>query len=567
MQKAIFKYFALVLVITLLLSSAVSTVILSDRMLENTKKNMTYAVKLVEYHLDYSQPLDQQVVELNDIAYEDNTRLTIIDKEGNVLADSEKQDIEENHFTRSEVKEALENGVGYATRYSTTLKKSLLYVAYYDNEHIVRLSIPYNGIFDNVFSLLDPLLFSTVFSLIVALFFAYKFSKTLNHPLSDMNNEIMKMKDNRTLHFDNYKYEEFNTIANKLKEQSGRIQETLSTLKQERKKINSILDQMNEGFVLLDSQDTVLMYNEKAKQLYPSFEYGKAVGQFIFDYQIIDQLRKVTREPKVADIKKDEEIYRCFISKVDYGVTLLFVNVTESVNGMKMRQEFFSNVSHELKTPITAIKGYSELLQTGMIDNQEIRKKSLDKILKEADHMSQLIDDILMISRLENKDIEVVNHPLTLKPIIDEITDSLQVEMDHKDIHYSENIENTTFYANHQFIYHLMNNLLTNAVKYNKEHGQIQVVSYSDKTDLIIEVSDTGKGIALVDQGRVFERFYRCDHGRDKETGGTGLGLSIVKHIVQYYQGYIDLKSELDKGTTFKIILPLMDSQTIHFFV
>ncbi|MBM6930013.1 GHKL domain-containing protein [[Clostridium] spiroforme] len=560
MQKAIFKYFALVLVVTLLLSSAVSTVILSDRMLENTKKNMTYAVKLVEYHLDYSQPLDQQVVELNDMAYEDNTRLTIIDKEGNVLADSEKQDIEENHFTRSEVKEALENGVGYATRYSKTLKKSLLYVAYYDNEHIVRLSIPYNGIFDNVFSLLDPLLFSSVFSLIFALFFAYKFSKTLNHPLSDMNNEIMKMKDNRTLHFDNYKYEEFNTIANKLKEQSGRIQETLSTLKQERKKINSILDQMNEGFVLLDSQDTVLMYNEKAKQLYPSFEYGKAVGQFIFDYQIIDQLRKVTREPKVADIKKDEEIYRCFISKVDYGVTLLFVNVTESVNGMKMRQEFFSNVSHELKTPITAIKGYSELLQTGMIDNQEIRKKSLDKILKEADHMSQLIDDILMISRLENKDIEVVNHPLTLKPIIDEITDSLQVEMDHKDIHYSENIENTTFYANHQFIYHLMNNLLTNAVKYNKEHGQIQVVSYSDKTDLIIEVSDTGKGIALVDQGRVFERFYRCDHGRDKETGGTGLGLSIVKHIVQYYQGYIDLKSELDKGTTFKIILPLMDS-------
>lgn len=560
MQKAIFKYFALVLVITLLLSSAVSTVILSDRMLDNTKKNMTYAVKLVDYHLDYSQPLDQQVVELNDMAYEDNTRLTIIDKEGNVLADSEKQDIEENHFTRSEVKEALENGVGYATRYSTTLKKSLLYVAYYDNEHIVRLSIPYNGIFDNVFSLLDPLLFSSVFSLIVALFFAYKFSKTLNHPLSDMNNEIMKMKDNRTLHFDNYKYEEFNTIANKLKEQSGRIQETLSTLKQERKKINSILDQMNEGFVLLDSQDTVLMYNEKAKQLYPSFEYGKAVGQFIFDYQIIDQLRKVTREPKVADIKKDEEIYRCFISKVDYGVTLLFVNVTESVNGMKMRQEFFSNVSHELKTPITAIKGYSELLQTGMIDNQEIRKKSLDKILKEADHMSQLIDDILMISRLENKDIEVVNHPLTLKPIIDEITDSLQVKMDHKDIHYSEKIENTTFYANHQFIYHLMNNLLTNAVKYNKEHGQIQVVSYSDKTDLIIEVSDTGKGIALVDQGRVFERFYRCDHGRDKETGGTGLGLSIVKHIVQYYQGYIDLKSELDKGTTFKIILPLMDS-------
>lgn len=560
MQKAIFKYFAIVLVITLLLSSAVSTVILSEHMLDNTKQNMAYAVKLIDYQLDYTQPLEQQVIELNDMAYEDDTRLTIIDQEGNVLADSEKNDIEENHFTRTEVKAALKDGIGYATRYSTTLKKNLLYVAYYDNEHIIRLSIPYNGIFDNVSFLLNPLLFSSAFSLIVALFFAYKFSKTLNHPLSDMNNEIIKMEDNKTLHFDNYKYEEFNIIANKLKEQSARIQDTLSTLKKERIKINSILDQMNEGFVLLDSQSIVLMYNEKAKQLYPTFQQGQEVGNFIFDYQIIDQLKKVTREPKVVDIKKDEEIYRCFISKVDYGVTLLFVNVTESVNGMKMRQEFFSNVSHELKTPITAIKGYSELLQTGMINNSEVKKKSLDKILKEADHMSQLIDDILMISRLENKDIEVVNHPLTLKPIVEEIVESLKVEMENKNIEYSESLENVTFYANHQFIYHLMNNLLTNAVKYNKPNGQIRVVSYSNKTDLVIEVSDTGKGISLIDQGRVFERFYRCDHGRDKETGGTGLGLSIVKHIVQYYQGYIDLKSELDKGTTFKIILPIMDS-------
>ena len=234
--------------------------------------------------------------------------------------------------------------------------------------------------------------------------------------------------------------------------------------------------------------------------------------------------------------------------------------MTESVNAMKMRQEFFSNVSHELKTPITAIKGYSELLQTGMIDNPEIKKASLNKILKEADHMSQLINDILMISRLENKDIDVVNHPLTLKPIPDEIVESLSVEMDNKNIQCELAIDNVTFYANHQFIYHLMNNLLTNAVKYNKENGKIYVRSYRQKNDLIIEVEDTGKGISIIDQGRVFERFFRCDHGRDKETGGTGLGLSIVKHIVQYYQGYIDLKSELDVGTTFKIVLPITDS-------
>lgn len=559
MQKAIFKYFAIVLLITLFVSSTVSIVILSDRMLDNTKEYMVYSVKLIEHQLDYQQSLDSQVVSLNKVAYEDDTRLTVIDASGTVLADSDRESIKENHSSRTEVKDALKNGIGYATRYSQTLKKNLLYVAYFHNDHIVRLSIPYNGIFDNASSLLDPLLYSSVLSLFIALFFAYKFSKTLNHPLSDINHEIMKMKDNQKLNFDHYQYEEFNVIVNKIKDQSSQIQETLSTLKKERIKINSILDQMNEGFILLDSQEIILMCNEKAVQLYPNLKQDQSIRNFVFDYQIIDQLQKVGHEPRVADIKKDEEIYRCLISKVDYGVTLLFVNMTESVNAMKMRQEFFSNVSHELKTPITAIKGYSELLQTGMIDNPEIKKTSLNKILKEADHMSQLINDILMISRLENKDIDVIDHPLTLKPITDEIVESLKVEMDNKNIDCQLLIDNVTFYANHQFIYHLMNNLLTNAVKYNKENGKIIVRSYRQKNDLIIEVEDTGKGISIIDQGRVFERFFRCDHGRDKETGGTGLGLSIVKHIVQYYQGYIDLKSELDVGTTFKIVLPITD--------
>lgn len=560
MQKAIFKYFTIVLIITLCVSSVVSTVILSDQMLNNTKEQLLYSVKLIDHQLDYQSPLQEQVVQLNGVAYGEDTRLTIIDDSGEVLADSDKSSITDNHSSRTEVKEALKDGVGYATRYSTTLKKNLLYVAYFHRSHIIRISIPYNGLFDNASYLLEPLLISSGLSLCIALFFAYKFSKTLNHPLSDLNNEIMKMKNNETLHFDNYEYEEFNVIASKIKEQASTIQETLSTLKKERIKINSILDQMNEGFILTDNEGIVLMCNEKARQIYPHLTQDQSVRNFIFDYQIIDQLKKIGEEPKVVDVKKDKEIYRCFISKVDYGVTLLFVNVTESVNAMKMRQEFFSNVSHELKTPMTSIKGYSELLQTGMINDPQIRQQSLSKILKEVDQMSQLINDILMISRLENKDIQVVDHPLTLKPIVDEIADSLKVEMDKKNICLISHIENVTFYANHQFIYQLINNLLSNAVKYNKQDGKINISSYQRGDNLIVEVSDTGKGISLIDQGRVFERFFRCDQGRDKETGGTGLGLSIVKHIVQYYQGYIDLKSELNVGTTFKVVLPIMNS-------
>ena len=558
MNKALFKYFATVLIVTLLFSSSVSMVILSDQMMQNTKKDMTYTIKLVENQIDYQKPLEKQVEELNDLAYTKDTRLTIINKDGDVLADSDKEGIKENHSGRSEFKEAMSNTYGYATRYSSTVKKNLMYVAYYHRGYVVRIAIPYNGIFDNVLPLVEPLCISAILSLCIALALSYRFSKTLTRPLEEISEEVSKINDNRYLSFEHYQYDEFNIIATKLKEQSDTIRKTLKTLKKERIKINSILDRMNEGFILLDTNDEILMVNKKAKQLFSDkMAVNQPIQDFIYDHQIIDQLENLGVEPKIVTIKKEEEVYDCHLAKVDYGVTLLFVNVTDSVNATKMRQEFFSNVSHELKTPMTSIRGYSELLQTGMIDDPKVRKQSLDKIQKEVDHMSNLINDILMISRLENKDIEVIQHPVHLQPIVDDILESLKVEIDKKEIQVACDLTPQTYLANHQHMQQLMNNLINNAVKYNKNQGDLKIKSYILDQDYIIEVSDTGRGISLIDQGRVFERFFRCDPGRDKETGGTGLGLAIVKHIVQYYKGTIHLESELDKGTTFKVVLPI----------
>lgn len=558
MNKALFKYFATVLIVTLLFSSSVSMVILSDQMMQNTKKDMTYTIKLVENQIDYQKPLEKQVEELNDLAYTKDTRLTIIDKDGDVLADSDKEGIKENHSGRSEFKEAMSDTYGYATRYSSTVKKNLMYVAYYHRGYVVRIAIPYNGIFDNALPLVEPLFISGVLALCIALALSYRFSKTLTRPLEEISEEVSKINDNRYLSFDHYQYDEFNIIATKLKEQADTIRKTLKTLKKERIKINSILDRMNEGFILLDTNDEILMVNKKAKQLFSDkMEVNQPIQDFIYDHQIIDQLENLGVEPKIVTIKKDEEVYDCHLAKVNYGVTLLFVNVTDSVNATKMRQEFFSNVSHELKTPMTSIRGYSELLQTGMIDDPKVRKQSLDKIQKEVDHMSNLINDILMISRLENKDIEVIQHPVHLQPIVDDILESLKVEIDKKEIQVTCDLTPQTYLANHQHMQQLMNNLINNAVKYNKAQGELKIKSYILDQDYIIEVSDTGRGISLIDQGRVFERFFRCDPGRDKETGGTGLGLAIVKHIVQYYKGTIHLESELDKGTTFKVVLPI----------
>ena len=560
MNKTIFRYFLTVLLITLILSSSVSMVILSNQLLENTEHDMLYAVKLIEYQLDDKQDLKEQVVPLNDLAYNDNTRLTIIDTDGDVLADSDEESIEENHRGREEVREALSDGVGYATRYSQTTHQNMLYVAVFNDDYIVRLSLPYDGIFDYLPVLIKPLGIGAVISLVIALILSKRFANTLTAPLQEITTQVMKMKDYRELEFDDYKYDEFNIIAYKLEEQAKTIHDTMKTLKEERIKINGILDQMKEGFILLDSNFDVLMVNRKAQKLYGNtIKLNRSIKDFIFDFKIINALDHLSTERQIVKKKKEKEFYNCYVAKVDYGVTLLFVNVTEQHNSMKMRQEFFSNVSHELKTPITSIRGYSELLEAGVINDEGAKKKALDKIHDEVDNMSNLINDILMISRLENKDIDVIKHPVHLMPLVDEIVDTMQVEIDKRHLTVTKNVEDITYISNHQHMYQLLSNLITNAIKYNVENGSITIEAHQSETNIIIVVSDTGRGISKIDQGRVFERFFRCDQGRDKETGGTGLGLAIVKHIVQYYHGNIHLSSKLNEGTTFKIVLPMVD--------
>lgn len=557
-NKTIFRYFLTVLLVTLVLSSSVSMVILSSQMLENTKHDMLYAVKLVDYQLDESHDLKAQVDALNPLAYNDQTRLTVIDTNGEVLADSGSEEIDENHKGREEVKQALSEGVGYATRYSSTVKRNMLYVAVFNKGYIVRLALPYNGIFDNLPTLVRPLGVGAIMSLVIALFLSKRFANTLTAPIQDITTQVTKMKDYRELEFDSYKYDEFNIIASKLEEQAKTIHDTMKKLKSEQIKINGILDQMKEGFVLLDSDLTVLMVNRKAQKLYGhTIKLNCSIKDFIFDFKIINALDHLSDEQQVVEVEKEKEFYNCYVAKVDYGVTLLFVNITEQHNAMKMRQEFFSNVSHELKTPMTSIRGYSELLETGVINDKDASKKALDKIHDEVNNMSTLINDILMISRLENKDVDVIKHPVHLTPLVDEIIDTMQVEIDKKHLQVDIELEDITYTSNHQHMHQLLSNLITNAIKYNVDGGKIIIKSYQFGRNIIIEVSDTGRGISKIDQGRVFERFFRCDQGRDKETGGTGLGLAIVKHIVQYYQGNITLTSKLHEGTTFKVTLPM----------
>ena len=276
---------------------------------------------------------------------------------------------------------------------------------------------------------------------------------------------------------------------------------------------------------------------------------------YLYYPDIINALHNNVPKQEVQ-IKINHSIYTCYISRIDLGTTLLFVDITASKKAEKMRSEFFSNVSHELKTPMTSIRGYSDLLVQGLVNDEDMKKKMLMKIQEEVNSMSSLINDILMLSRIENMDIQVEMMPMKMKSLVDEVLESYEVELSQHHITMHTDFKDMVYVGNHQQIYTLLNNLIGNAIKYNKENGDVYVDIESQGDAMRVVVEDTGIGIPLSDQSRVFERFYRVDKGRSKQRGGTGLGLAIVKHIVSHYKGTIQLSSELNKGTRIEVILP-----------
>jgi two-component system phosphate regulon sensor histidine kinase PhoR len=221
-----------------------------------------------------------------------------------------------------------------------------------------------------------------------------------------------------------------------------------------------------------------------------------------------------------------------------------------------VRQEFFSNASHELKTPLTSVRGYLELLENGMATDEKMKRDFMIRIKKETVNMTNLINDILMISRLETKEAEVLLSEVRICPLVKEVCTSLEPLAKENQVTIQTNCRPLTMHANSQQLRELFNNLITNAIKYNKPGGKVNVTINAEANEIIIVVEDTGVGIPEDAKLRIFERFYRVDKGRSKKVGGTGLGLSIVKHIVNYYNGSIEVESKLLEGTKFTVRFP-----------
>ncbi len=462
MKKAIFRRFALIIALAIILSCGIFGVAISNIILTRSEESMLYTVRIADHGLDYSGDLKAQVDALRQVKGNERTRFTIIDMDGDVIADSDVENslVMENHLDREEVQEALRSGLGYAIRKSETLKVSMLYVASLseNGDYILRIAIPFSGMEQYIGILIPAILISISVTLVVSLILANRFSRSVTSPMLEIADEMRKLKDkNPEFHFERYQYDEMNVIA-----------------------------------------DTTLQMSQAVKESMDRIEFEKLI-----------------------------------------------------------RQEFFSNASHELKTPLTSIRGYIELLQNDMATDEKMKKEFLSRIRLEADNMTNLINDILMISRLETKEAEVVISDVRISPLLQEVCKTLEPLAKECQVELKTNCKPLSMTANMQQLRELFSNLINNAIKYNKPGGKVRITVTSEAQEMVMTVADTGVGIAQEDLQRIFERFYRVDKGRSKKVGGTGLGLSIVKHIVNYYDGSIQVESKLGEGTRFTVRLPL----------
>jgi len=461
MKRAVLIRLGVILIVALAVCSAVSYLFMGNRLLEDSRRNLTDMVHMIDFALDYEGDLQQQCMRIKQQVGDGKARITVIAADGTVLADTDAKSYTDmdNHIEREEIAAALSGEVGSAIRYSQTLGEDMLYVACLsaDKNYVVRAAMAYTGMKGYFSSVMPLLLPGIVLSCAIAVAVSVRFAGTITGPLCEISEELQKMHTGTwEFHFKKYKYEELNIIS------------------------------------------------EATTKL------GEAVREHI--------------------------------SRLEFE--------------KKVRQEFFSNASHELKTPITAIRGYAELLDNGFVVDEETKRKFVRRILRATANMTQLIEDILMISRLETKDAEVTFSLVHLAPLVDEIFDAVEPIATEYGIQLHGECEPVVMEASAKQMRELLMNLIVNGIKYNHPGGNVWVKITSVGHTVVIRVRDDGMGISQEDRGRVFERFYRVDKGRSRQLGGTGLGLSIVKHIVEYNDGYLQLKSTLNEGSEFIVSLP-----------
>ena len=483
----------------------------------------------------------------------DRYRLTWVAADGTVLFDSHTDASGmENHADREEIREALISGTGSSTRQSATLTELTIYeAARLEDGSVLRISVSRATAVMLVLGMLQPIAVVLMIAIVLSAWLAYRMAKKIVEPLNKLN--LDKPMENDA-------YEELSPLLHRIHAQHMEIKSQIRALKHKQDEFDQITSNMKEALVLLDNKGRIHSVNATARTL---FHIGfSCIGEDFLTVERKQNMRMAIEEAKThghSDFrdKKNGKEYQFDLNRIDsdgksQGIVILAFDITEQVNAEKHRQEFTANVSHELKTPLQSIIGSAELMENGIVKDEDV-PRFVGRIRKEADRLVALIDDIIHLSQLD-EGADMPHEDVSLLILAEEVCETLSDAAKMKNISLTVNGDYGVINGVRRLLYEVIYNLCDNAVKYN-HHGGYVNISVTDQHGIVkISVSDSGIGIAPEHQEKIFERFYRVDKSHSRQSGGTGLGLSIVKRTVQYHHGKISVDSELNKGTTISVL-------------
>ena len=546
MTKKIFRTILAVGIAVILLSTALFCTVLlrhyTTRVFDELEMEAALAARGVELEgADYLAGLDPQ------------NRVTWISGDGSVLYDSRADaGAMENHLEREEVQEALSGQVGEAERYSDTLSTRTLYVALpLSDGSVLRVASDQSSVVSLVVELIPSLVLVLILTIALGALLAYRLSRAIIRPILAL--DLSHPEDCDT-------YEELTPLLRRIHSQSETIQSQMEELERQRSEFTAITENMSEGFLLMDSRTNLLSCNSSALRLLDAPE--AKVGESVLHLNRTESFRRVVDEAlqgrhSEALLERGDKCYQLLANCVQregqvVGAVIAILDVTERESREALRREFTANVSHELKTPLTSISGFAELMKAGTVPPETVPEFAGD-IYREAQRLITLVEDIIHLSQLDEDLVPLERGAVDLFAVARDVVQRLTPAAERAGVALTLTGGETTVEGVRQVLDEMVANLVDNAIKYNRPGGSVAVEVTVAEGKPRLTVRDTGIGIPAAHQERVFERFYRVDKSHSKEVGGTGLGLSIVKHAAAYHNASVSLESTEGVGTTVTV--------------